>query len=165
MALKLDIDLINSFGKKLLEDTKQSLDSNGSTASGKTKDSLWYEVTPNRFKFWGRPFINTLEVGRRPTSAGGDGSLKRAIRQWIDDKGIIANGISKDSLAFLIARKIHREGDLLFNGANFQGKTKPTQIIYGVINDGRLNQLKSSLLFDVVTQVKKEISDAYNVNS
>jgi hypothetical protein len=165
MALKLDIDLINEFGKKLVTDTGLSLDSNGSTASGKTKDSLWYKVTPTSFKFYGRPFINTLEIGRRPTSSGGDGSLKRAIRQWIDDKGIIANGITKDSLAFLITRKIHREGDLLFNGANFQGKTKPTEIIYGVINDGRLNQLKNSLLFDVVTQVKKEIKDAYNTNT
>ena len=165
MAFQLDIELINRFGKKLIEDTKQSLDANGSTASGKTKESLRSELTPTSFKFYGRAFINTLEVGRRPTSADGDGSLKKAIRQWIDDKGIIANGISRDSLAFLIARKIHREGDLLFNGANFQGKTKPTQIIYGVINDGRLNQLKQSLLFNVVTQVKKEISDAYNTNT
>jgi hypothetical protein len=166
MALKLDIDLFNEFGKRLIDDTKASLDSNGSTASGKTKDSLRYELNPTSFKFYGRAFINTLEVGRKPTSAGGDGSLKKAIRQWIDDKNIIPDGISKDSLAFLISRKIHREGDLLHStGSNFQGKTSPTQIIYGVINDGRLKQLKNSLLFDVVTQVKKELSDAYNTNT
>lgn len=89
MALRLDIELINEFGKKLVTDTGLSLDSNGSTASGDTKKSLRYEVTPTSFKFYGRAFINTLEVGRRPTSSGGDGSLFEAIEKWIEDKRLI----------------------------------------------------------------------------
>jgi hypothetical protein len=42
--------------------------------------------------------------------------VRERIRQWIDDKGIVprdaANGrkTTKDELAFLIARKIHRQG-------------------------------------------------------
>jgi len=166
MAFILDFDLLNKFGSKLVNDTGASLDANGSTASGRTKASLNYKIDATSFKFYGRPFINTLEVGRRKTVNAGSGTLKAAIREWIDDKNIIPNGISKDSLAFLIARKIHKEGDLLSRtGRNFQGMGKPTEIIYGTINDGRIDQLKKSLLFDVVTQVKKELANAYRSNN
>jgi hypothetical protein len=49
--------------------------------------------------------------GRGPTQNTGSGQLRPKIRQWIDDKGINPKGnISKDELAFLITRKIHREG-------------------------------------------------------
>ena len=56
--------------------------------------------------------------GRGPTVRGssGKGVVREKVRQWIDDKGIVprdaANGrkVTKDELAFLIARKIHREG-------------------------------------------------------
>ncbi len=49
--------------------------------------------------------------GRGPTQNTGSGQLRPKIRQWIDDKGINPKGkISKDELAYLITRKIHREG-------------------------------------------------------
>ncbi len=49
--------------------------------------------------------------GRGATVNNGSGQLRPKIRQWIDDKGITPKGnISKDELAFLITRKIHREG-------------------------------------------------------
>lgn len=49
--------------------------------------------------------------GRGATVNTGTGQLRPKIRQWIDDKGINPKGnISKDELAFLITRKIHREG-------------------------------------------------------
>jgi len=51
--------------------------------------------------------------GRNPTrtTTAGSPTLKEIILKWIDVKGIVPrDGISKGSLAFLIARKIHREG-------------------------------------------------------
>jgi len=49
--------------------------------------------------------------GRGATVNSGNGQLRPKIRQWIDDKGITPKGnISKDELAYLITRKIHREG-------------------------------------------------------
>lgn len=167
MAFILDFDLLNKFGSKLVNDTGASLDANGSTASGRTKSSLRFEVDASSFKFYGRAFINTLEVGRRATVNQGNGSLRSAILQWIKDKNIIPKGkATQESLSWAISNKIHKEGDLLSRtGRNFQGMAKPTEIIYGTINDGRIEQLKKSLLFDVVTQVKKELADAYRSNN
>jgi hypothetical protein len=150
MPFQLDTNLINSFGSKLVSDIGTSLDSSGSTASGKTKQSIRFEYSGNSFKLYGRAYIGALEFGRKPAS-GGNGSLRAALRQWIDDKGITPIGISKDSLAFLIQRKMNAEGDLLFRtGQNYQGQSKPTQIINGVINDGRIKQLGESLIFIIL---------------
>lgn len=61
-------------------------------------------VRANQYWFW-------RNFGRGPTQNSGTGQLRPKIRQWIDDKGITPSGnISKDELAFLITRKIHREG-------------------------------------------------------
>jgi len=58
---------------------------------------------------------------------------------------------------------MNAEGDLLFRtGQNFQGQSKPTQIINGVINDGRIKQLGESLLFSILQSTKTELVDAYN---
>lgn len=80
-----------------------------------------------------------VDGGRGATKGSGSGiSLKEVIRKWIDDKRIIPDGISKDSLAFLIARKIHREG----------WKPKhlpPNGVISSVINEKRLATLQEQI--------------------
>ena len=60
----------------------------------------------------GRPFnyIMTLENGRRP----GKMPPVAPILAWVQSRNITPDDISQESLAFLIARKIGREGSLLF---------------------------------------------------
>jgi hypothetical protein len=100
-----------------------------------------------------------LEYGRKPSSPTGNGSLKGIILKWINAKGIIPKDkISKETLAFLIARKIHREGDLLHSTKqNFRGMKAPTGIINSVINDGRIKELSKRLILDFVKSAKTEI--------
>lgn len=159
MSLTLDKKTLEDFDKKLISDLKKSLDAAGTTASGKTKESLNSVYTLNSYKLYGRAFIYGLEYGRKKTTGGGNGSLKGIILKWINDKGIIPrDNISKNTLAFLIARKIHREGDLLHRtGRNFRGMNKPTGIINSVINDGRINELSKRLILDFVKSAKQEI--------
>lgn len=98
-------------------------------ASGKTAQSLHFEIDDREFRLYGSGHIFALEYGRKPTSGGGGSgtSLRDRIRVWIDDKGIEpkpgANGkaISKDSLAYLISRKIHNEGTELFKQGGNSG--------------------------------------------
>jgi acetylglutamate kinase len=71
-----------------------------------------------------------LETGRR---AGGFPPID-AIVQWIEDKGIQAIDISVSSLAFLIARKIAREG---WNRDRFGG----VELISTVITDKRIQNI------------------------
>ena len=159
MSFALERKLLEAFDKKLIQDLKDSLDAAGTTASGKTKDSLNSIIGIGSYKLFGRPFIYGLEYGRKPTSAKGNGSLKGIILEWIKVKNIIPKDkISKETLAFLISRKIHEEGDLLHRTEkNFNKMSKPTGIINSVINDGRIEQLTKGLLLDYVTSVKQEI--------
>jgi len=159
MSLSLDKKTIEEFDKKLISDLRKSLDAAGTTASGKTKESLNSVISLGSYKLWGRPCIFGLEYGRKPTSGGGNGSLKGIILKWINDKGIIPKDkISKETLAFLIARKIHREGDLLHSSKqNFRKMKAPTGIINSVINDGRINELSKRLILDFVKSAKTEI--------
>ena len=159
MSLSLDKKTLDEFDKKLIADLKKSLDAAGTTASGKTKESLHSVIVSGSYKLYGRAFIFGLEYGRKPSSPTGNGSLKGIILKWINDKGIIPKDkISKDTLAFLIARKIHREGDLLYSTKrNFHGMNKPTGIINSVINDGRIKELSKRLILDFVKSAKTEI--------
>lgn len=92
-------------------------------ASGKSARSLRYEVTDEgNILIYGEASILTLVFGRKPTTGTGSGKLKDVIKQWMSDKGIKAeDGMSDDTLAFLIARKIHNYGNGIYirnNGAN-----------------------------------------------
>jgi hypothetical protein len=159
MSLSLDKKTLEEFDKKLISDLRKSLDAAGTTASGKTKESLNSDITLNSYKLFGRAFIYGLEYGRKPSSPTGNGSLKGIILKWINAKGIIPKDkISKETLAFLIARKIHREGDLLHSTKqNFRGMKAPTGIINSVINDGRIKELSKRLILDFVKSAKTEI--------
>jgi len=81
----------------------------GMRASGAWADSLEVVVTENKAVLKGFKYSEQLESGR----AAGKQPPSEAIEQWIKDKGIasrIEGKISISSLAFLIARKIGREG-------------------------------------------------------
>ena len=84
-------------------------DQKGMRASGKFAESLEVKIAKNVGTLIGAKYSQQLETGRR---AGGFPPIK-AIEQWIYDKGLssrIDDSINVSSLAFLIARKIAREG-------------------------------------------------------
>lgn len=86
----------------------------GAKASGRTIESLEVQVTPAEGGGWqgvllGRPFFGALETGSSRWSkqyAKPPKFFVEIIQQWIDDKGL-------DMSAFLVARKIMREGTAL----------------------------------------------------
>lgn len=104
------------------EEMKAQLASNGINASGKLDDSVTdIVITSDGFisgSVQALSYWYYTNYGRGPTTRGfgGKGVVREKVRQWIDDKGIVprdaANGrkVTKDELAFLIARKIHRQG-------------------------------------------------------
>ncbi len=97
-----------------LEALKQRIIENhrnaGQVASGRTIASLKVEITENGGVLWGRSPFGTLETGRK----GGKvpAGFWKIIRQWMDDKGIQVE--KPDSFAYLVARKIAKEGTQLF---------------------------------------------------
>jgi len=84
-------------------------DAKGMRTTGKWADGLEVEVSENKAVIMGLPYSQQLESGRVP----GKQPPSEAIKQWIIDKGIanqIQGKISISSLAYLIARKIARQG-------------------------------------------------------
>jgi hypothetical protein len=158
MAIVIDTDILQSFAARFIQDLRESMDSSGVTASGKFNRSLKAEIKPDQLVVTGLRYAGAIELGRKPTSGGGNGELRQAIRSWIDDKGITPTGkISKDSLAYIITRKIHREGTKLYRGTDYYGRSKPSRVISGVIEDGRIEKLAKSVVLDVISQFRSEL--------
>ena len=96
-------------------------------------ESLSAETTENSGKLYAADYTQNLENGRSP----GKQPPSEAIEQWIKDKGIAAqleNGMSVSSLAFLIVRKIGREG---WNRQQHGG----TQLVSSVITPQRMQHI------------------------
>lgn len=126
------------------------------SASGRLANSLRFEITENQLIIWGEDYIYFSIYGRSPTTKAGSGTVKDKIKQWIKDKGIQSD-ISENQLAYLISRKIHREGNSIYL---FSGK-KNTGLLDNVItnemvkefNDKFTKQIES----DIAEEFKKDI--------
>jgi len=91
--------------EKLRDEILAKYEASGMAASGNWGESVQVQELPNGFTIVADSYINGRGPGKAPPSA--------AIEKWIAQKGIASrlNGeISVSSLAFLIARKIAREG-------------------------------------------------------
>lgn len=103
-------------------------------ASGNFAESL--EVVMNgetSVKLLGNDYAVQLEQGRKP----GKFPPIKAIEQWIKDKGIFANVLQEikiSSLAFLIARKIAKDGWK-------REKSGGVELISSVITDERIQSI------------------------
>lgn len=79
-------NLIYSALEEVRDEIKQNISATGSTASGRTADSMEIEVTENSGRLTGRQAFFTLEHGRGPGRI--PGNMIDIIRQWALDKGI-----------------------------------------------------------------------------
>ena len=97
-----------------LSDLKKRITKNhisaGQKASGRTIASLTVETGDTFGQLTGRKFFSTLETGRKAGRV--PGNFQAIILKWVQDKGI--NVQKPKSFAFLVARKIAREGTLLY---------------------------------------------------
>jgi hypothetical protein len=94
------------------------------SATGKLANSVKFEITDTAILIKADSYIYTLIYGRKPTSNKGSwgAQAKDDIKRWISAKGIRAD-IDENQLAYLITRKITREGNsiYLFSGSNNSG--------------------------------------------
>lgn len=154
-------EVLNKFGENLVNDIKfairnKNLTGNGpSVASGDLVNSVRYEVKENELSIYALQYIGALQYGRKPTvnPIAGNPTLKERIRVWLDQKGIEPDGISKDSLAFLIARKIHREGTSIYQRT--QGQS--SGLLDDVLNDQLIERIQSELVFSFIVEIRSEI--------
>lgn len=150
-------NILEKYGKLVVSELRDAIKNkplprnNGKSyvanASGNLEKTLNYEVENGVLKVYANQYIGALIFGRKPTTNSGNGVLKVKIRQWIDDKGIVPkDNISKDSLAFLITRKIHRDGTALYP----QG----SDLLSAIVTDKLINDLKSDIFSEFTDIVK-----------
>ncbi len=91
--------------EKLKADLLSVYQASGQSTSGTWGESLEIVELPNGFRLMADGYIMGRKPGKQPPS--------KAIELWLQQKGIAAQAeknISTGSLAYLIARKIAREG-------------------------------------------------------
>lgn len=122
--------------------------STGTDATGKTSQSLRYEVTQEGsktiLKVLGKPFFMVVETGRKPTPQYTKPSLEfvASIKQWADTKGL-------GKFAYGIARSIHQKGTALYREGGRQ------DIVSNVVNETLSQQITKDLLTKFSTEYIK----------
>lgn len=115
-------------------------------ASGKLANSITYTIQNGVMTIWGNDYIYYLQNGRK----SGKKPPRAVIRQWIDDKGIQPDGISKDSLAYLIQRRIGNEGTTIYQAGGSDLVSSVVEDLQATIEDeffGLLsNEINSEIL-------------------
>lgn len=148
-----DKEIIDEFLTTIRGDIISNADTQDRNATGKAKASLRIETLDSGGKLidgagyveWG------WEYGRAP----GRMPPRSAIEQWIEAKGIIPTGTTVKGLAFLIARKIAREGTSLFR------EGAPSGVVTGAITAERLDSLRGAFGKQYKTMVRTEIIKAF----
>jgi hypothetical protein len=141
--------LLNGIGSQIVADLQKSIRTKNAVgygavnASGRLANSVRFEVSDKGLFVYAANYIYQAEYGRAPTVNGGNGEVRMRIRRWIDDKGITPTRGTKDSLAYAIARKIHKEGTLAYK--QYKATGKGTGVVTSVINVELNNRTQAEL--------------------
>lgn len=103
-------EILNDELTALKERIASNIMSAGMNASGRTIASMRVEVNENEGTLFGRRAFEVLESGRKPGRV--PKGFYQIIYQWAIDKRIRVRNLK--SFAYLTARKIAREGTLLY---------------------------------------------------
>ena len=147
--------VLNDFAELMLDGYKERLETDGINASGSLSNTLsvnveqngvLYEVSFNINKYW-----RWLEEGRQPTKNNGNGELMRNILQWIRQKPVLPTPFNgklptEEQLAYLISRKIHREG--------YEGK-EPLKKTFEEVEDMLKEDLENAFAEDIAEDLEK----------
>lgn len=154
-------DLINldnvlaAWAENVISKIQENLESTGTNASGRTSDSLEYELTDTGLRILGRQYFQSVEQGR----PGGKVPYRfqDIIRQWMSDKGISEQFGEKEwqrrSAAYMIANFIKENGTSLYRSGGRDD-------IYTSVIDEELKKLEEQISIQVDEYVRTNINYA-----
>jgi hypothetical protein len=157
----LNDEYLIRLGQQLVDAIKSAINTKNltgygpSVASGELVNSIRFEFSPNELKIFGKQYIGALQYGRKPTTGSAtQPTLRERIREWIDVKGIQPDDdISKDSLAYLIARKIHEEGTLIYQKTGGES----SGLLDDVINVDLVEEIRRNIILYYTQEIKSNI--------
>ena len=145
-------EILGNWAENVINQIKSNLDSTGTTASGKTKESLEYTVENGELYIYGRQFFEGVEQGRPAGRI--PYNMTDIIRQWMKDKGIEGQfgetESQKRSAAYLIGQFIKKNGTRLYRNGGRED-------IYTNVIDEELPELWEQINGTVVSSIVKEI--------
>lgn len=119
---------------------------------GSFAPSVRYGIGGNALVIDGHPHIGVLNYGRGPTRSGAQSSgkpLRELILEWINRHSIQPRNddperpMSKETLAFIISRSIHRNGTRLYQ--EIKRGAKPRDVFGNILTQDRIDNLLSLL--------------------
>lgn len=151
------IEIVTKWIEERQEDLISNYHQKGLKASGAFESGLKISKTENSVILTAPQHFGAMIYGRKKTTGNGDGSLKKIILKWIDDKGITPSGkITKESLAFLIARKIHNDGITVPNRFN-DGK-----LYSDTFTQDKIDELYKLISKDVILTIKQQTKETWH---
>lgn len=144
------ISILNQYGNSTIEQIKQNLAGTGTNASGKTAQSLHYQVTNEgtraTLKILGKPYFMVVETGRKPTpDKKPSKDFVRNIKDWLQ----FTTGDTRP--AYAIAMSINKKGTKLYQ----DGGRK--DIVSNVINQNLTDKISLDLLNKFAEQVMSSV--------
>lgn len=104
------------WGNRVADRIRTNLDETGTTASGRTKDSVQVVVGGGELTIYGRQYFRSVEEGRPAGKI--PYRFQDIIRQWMKDKGVESQFGEKEwqrrNASYMIAQKIKNEGSRLY---------------------------------------------------
>lgn len=144
-----------------LEWLKQRIANNiiqqGANASGKTIASMKVTTKPDGGTLTGRAYFGALETGRRPTNPNTDNHVRLSdiIYDWMQAKGIHAIDGKDMSMAWAIAKSIHKKGTRLYQQGG-RDTIYSREILRTTAN---LNERFSRLIRTMISTIKINTKD------
>ena len=136
-------DIIQTWLNGRRDAMRQEYNSSGRKASGYFGEHIDVEMYDEGGRINTPLYVGSLVFGRKPTSGGGGGkSLYSMILDWVKVKGITPDNpkMTDNTLAYLISRKIHKQGIKVPNQFN-DGK-----LIDNTFTAGSVQDLKNELI-------------------
>ncbi len=147
------IEILHTEFEVLAQELKDAYNKKGMKASGEWERAVEVKVTENTNSLsavvLGLEYSQQLETGRKP----GKQPPSETIEQWIKDKGIaskIEGKISISSLAYLIARKIGREG---WKREQYGGVDLISEVVTPERIQNIINKISDFYLQDFTTEI------------
>jgi hypothetical protein len=115
-------------------------------ASGKLYESIYYKVENNVLRVYAEDYIYYLQYGRKP----GKFPPVNVIREWVQTKLGITDEKERNSIAYLIGRKIANEGTLIY-------KQGGSTLLTDIINAESIREWRDEISAILVTQIQSDI--------
>ena len=119
----------------------------------KFAETMEVEAKENYVALIGSPLIKTVEFGRGPTvnKTPSTPTLREALLSWINKHSIRFENMKPESMAFIIARKIHKEGSFAYRMGI------PTGKISNILNNVRIESTLALIAERYQIEVSSEI--------